>query len=236
MGEPNLKKKAKTAVFIQCRLDSTRLPRKALFPIGPHTLLEWAFKTLIKLKVDHYVLLTTSDSAFELAPLAEKWGFEIFEGSKENVLERFVLAARQWEIQTLVRATGDNPLVSLELAQRSLEHHLVHQPHYTAMKGAPVGTGVEVVQSQTLETALSSSPNLYEKEHVCPFLYNRPNQFQIDTPQVPEAWKAPELRLTVDTQTDFQKIQDLYIQYPGFPLTLSELVHHYSNKVSSHVL
>jgi spore coat polysaccharide biosynthesis protein SpsF len=105
-----------TAVFLQVRLDSSRLPRKALLELAGVTVLEHAMQALDLVRADIRVLLTTKDSAAELKPIAESAGWNMFIGSKDDVLDRFVMAAREFNADRIIRATGDNPLVSAEMA------------------------------------------------------------------------------------------------------------------------
>jgi spore coat polysaccharide biosynthesis protein SpsF len=103
--------------------------------------------------------------------LAREAGWEVFVGSKTDVLDRFVQAARAHAVSTIVRATGDNPLVSAGLANALLTHHRSRGADYSGFIGAPVGTGVEILDVPALERAWASSPTDYQREHVGPALY-----------------------------------------------------------------
>ena len=48
------KKKLKKVLIVQCRLSSTRLPRKALLPLGNKTVLEWVLAAMKEVKADKY--------------------------------------------------------------------------------------------------------------------------------------------------------------------------------------
>lgn len=214
-----------TAVFLQVRLDSSRLPRKALADLGGHPLVERCFQALGTVAADGRVLVTEPASAPELEPLARRYGWETFVGSKADVLDRFVQAARAWGADTIIRATGDNPLVSARLAGLLADRHRSLGSDYSGFQGAPVGSGVEVIQSAALEEAWASSPDPYEREHVCPFLYRRPERFRIDRPEVPEDCRAPEARITVDTPEDLEYLRSLWSElYRGKPLEPEDLI------------
>ena len=73
----------KTGIVLQMRLDSSRLPRKALLPLGSGTLASTVMQCLRHLKVDEYILACDVDSAQTLSGIADCCGFRLFAGAKE---------------------------------------------------------------------------------------------------------------------------------------------------------
>ncbi len=197
-------------VFLQARLDSSRLPRKVLLPLAGMAVIEHALASLIDVDADVYAVLTDEDSAGVLGPYAEKWGFRLFPGPAEDVLLRFVQAADYYGVSTIVRATGDNPLVSRYLAEDILEQHIAAAADYSGYLGMPLGTGVEVLDADALRTAEEEAIDPYEREHVSPFLYRNPGRFTILRPYVTEEFEFPGIRVTLDTREDYRLIQKIY--------------------------
>lgn len=194
-----------TAVVLQARLGSTRLPRKALLPFGRGTLLESAMRRLRRVVADVHVLATEAKSAAELGPMAESAGFELFVGSEDDVLARYCGVLRRFGVDVVVRATGDNPFVSPEAAMELLADPETAAADFSAYSGMPLGFGVEVVKAPALLAAEAEAEDPYEREHVCPFVYRRPERFRIYQPQAAERFRAPEARITVDTEVDYGK-------------------------------
>jgi spore coat polysaccharide biosynthesis protein SpsF len=214
-----------TAVFLQVRLDSSRLPRKALALLGGRTVTERCFDALAAVKADRRVLVTEPGSVAELEPLARGSGWEVFAGSKDDVLDRFVHAARWCGCDTVIRATGDNPLVSARLANLLLQRHLDRRSDYSGFVGAPVGTGVEILSVAALERACSSSPDSYEREHVSPHLYRNPDRFVIDRPEVEAPCRLPQGSVTIDTADDLAYVRSLWESvYRGSPPEVEDLI------------
>lgn len=212
------------AVCLQVRLDSSRLPGKALINVKDLTIVEHAMKALKKVKADKFLLLTTEDSQKELAPFAEKWGFSLFTGSKEDVLQRFVEAARFHEVKTIIRATGDNPLVSAQMANEVLEEHLSLESDYTNWTGAPLGTGIEVVETRVLEEAMVLSSESYDHEHVTPWIYNNPQKYNLNIHSVPQEYFY-DIKVSVDTRDDLEEMEQLYTHlYKSEPIEILPLV------------
>ena len=164
-----------TGVFLQVRLDSLRLPKKALLELGGVTVIEHAMQSLRRVSAEHHVVLTDERSGPLLEPLAVKCGFDLFAGPRDDVLQRYVLAGRKFGVDRVVRATGDNPLVSWELASRLLSIHQEDNADFSAFDGPPLGTGVEIVEVAALERAVVESDDEYDHEHVTPYLYRNPD-------------------------------------------------------------
>ena len=213
------------SVFLQVRVDSTRLPGKALAMLGGKTVIERCFEALAAVRADRRVLVTEPASVSALEPLARAAGWETYVGSKDDVLDRFVQAARATGTTTIVRATGDNPLVSAALAN-SLRHlHEADQADYSGFVGGPVGTGVEILRVAALEAAWSLSPNDYQREHVGPALYQRPEHFRIHRPEVPADCRAPQARVTLDTPEDLEYLTALWDELdPATPPEVEDLI------------
>jgi spore coat polysaccharide biosynthesis protein SpsF len=214
-----------TGVFLQVRLDSTRLPGKALLPLEDYTVIEQAMRGLRLIDADIFAVLTESSSVEQLAPLAETWGFTIFAGAKDNVLKRYADAVEYFSVSTVIRATGDNPLVSGELANQILSYHHLKNADYSGFTGIPLGTGVEVLKSESLLHANSLSTDSYEQEHVSPYLYFRENEYKILRVPVSSEYYCPNGRVTLDTLEDYQNIKRIYKQiYKGNPVSIQNLV------------
>jgi len=182
--------------------------------IGGEPLIGRCLAALSPLSAEVHGLLTDSASEAELRPWAERAGWRVFVGSADNVLDRYVKAAREWGIQTIIRATGDNPLLSARQAQWVYEVFDREGADFCAAGNLPVGTGVEVVRTSALEAAWSDSPDAYEREHVSPFLYRRPERFRIV--RVPASLKVafPQGRVTIDTSEDLEYVRRLWRAHP----------------------
>lgn len=218
------------ALFLQVRLDSTRLYRKALLPLGGKTVVEQVMEALRLVPVDLHVLLTDGDSSKELEPLARNAGFDLFIGSKEDVLNRFAQGVRFYKPVTVVRATGDNPLVSWEMAKKTLALHRAGEHDLTTLTDLPLGAGVEVIKSQALLTADLSARDPYEREHVTPYLYRHPEIFLLQKLPAPEEFRFPGGRITLDTAEDYAFLTEMFSRlYRGTPPSLQETVDYLRN-------
>ncbi len=215
----------KTGVFLQVRLDSSRLPRKALLTLEGKAVITHAMEALKAVDAEVHALLTDQESAASLQPFAVESGFEVFTGPKDDVLERYARAAEAYGVSTIIRATGDNPLVSGKCAQLLLEMHQQREADYSGFDGLPLGTGVECVRTEALMEARRQARKGYDREHVCPYLYNNPDMFTIYRPPAPRECYGPQLRVTLDTRQDFERLRMIYRElYRGEPIQTAALV------------
>lgn len=212
-------------VLLQVRLDSTRLPGKALLKLEDYTVIEHAMRALKKVDADKYIVVTTEDSYDTLLPITELLGFEIVVGSKENVLERFVKAIQQYKLTQIVRATGDNPLVSWELANMLISKHNIEKNEYSGFLNNPIGTGVEVVNSNILIRALKESRKPYDREHVTPYIYNNKELFKVFQGDAPTDYILPQSYVTIDTKEDYNRIEKLFHElYHGEIISIESVI------------
>ena len=196
-----------TGIFLQARLDSTRLPGKALLPLGDRTVTEQALRALSEVTAEVRALLTDRNSALALAPLARRAGWRVYIGPKEDVLARFAGAVRHFSVDTVIRATGDNPLVCPDLAEEALERFRREGADYCGLTDIPVGAGVEILEGSSLLLADREARDPYDREHVAPFLYRNPDRFRICRVPASRPWSG---RITLDTREDYEYLSRLF--------------------------
>jgi spore coat polysaccharide biosynthesis protein SpsF len=204
-----------TVIILQARLDSSRLPGKALLPLAGLPMVYRVMEALSRVPCDRRVLACPQDSETAFAPLAEEAGFSLFVGSKEDVLDRFSRAARSFDARWIIRATGDNPFVFPDAAAALMQETEKEEADYGTYGATPYGAGVEVIRTEALYTAAREAREGFEREHVCPYLYGHPERFLLHRPLAPKLWRGPQLRVTVDTPTDYSRAQELYEALEG---------------------
>jgi spore coat polysaccharide biosynthesis protein SpsF len=214
-----------TAVFLQVRMASSRLPGKALLPLAGKPVIQHAMEALATLPAGRYALLTDRESAPHLNGIAEACGYEVFIGDPEDVLDRFCAAAAFYAVETIVRATGDNPLVSASIAREALQLAESSGADYAGITDTPYGTGVEVIRRHALERLHATTTVPYHREHVSPGLYENPSEYAIVTRQAPASLRLPSMRVTLDTEDDYRSLVAIYADlYDGTPIEIPELV------------
>jgi spore coat polysaccharide biosynthesis protein SpsF len=164
---------------------------------------------------DVRVLACPEDCETSFLPLARRAGFELVTGPKDDVLKRFCVAIRRFKPDRVIRATGDNPFVFADAAA-ALSREAA-DADYSGYTGLPYGAGVEVLVSDALLRAEKEVTEPFEREHVCPYLYNHPERFRVYRSSAPKKWLDPlmaegkVMRLTVDTAEDLEAAKALYV-------------------------
>lgn len=194
----------KVGVFLQARLASSRFPNKVIAKFAQWTVIEQAMGTLSGMAGTKLVV-TDEESVERLKPLAEGFGWGLYAGHPTDVMKRFIDCAAAHDIDVIVRATGDNPLVDLGLANFLLATHLRCNGEATRAWGATPGTAIEVVNTDALRRNYGES-SAYDREHVMPVVYARePFNTLIVKPRYRES-------VTIDTEADLKRVEAIHEQ------------------------
>jgi len=168
--------------------------------------------------VDEIVVATTIESADnEIYELVKNWGFAVFRGSEDDVLDRFYQSVNQLKYKPIwiVRVTSDCPLIDPELVDEVIEFAQKNDLDYAAnvlIGSYPDGQDVEVFKFSALKKAWKQAVLKSDREHVTPFIRNN-SDFNGGT-----LFKAKDftcqkdfskIRMTVDEVQDFVLIEKL---------------------------
>jgi len=198
-----------TAIVLQARMGSTRLPGKVLAAIGRWTLLEHAVRRLALSGYPVIVATTTLDEDEVIDEAAAQLGVAVFRGDETDVLARYRGAAQRFGLTRIIRATADNPFVDGEGVRRTLRFLEQAGADHVIECGLPVGTAVEAVTVEALDRAAGLVTDPYDREHVTSFV-RRDGRFKALRAVAPGGLRRPGLRLTVDTSDDLEFVRHVY--------------------------
>ena len=214
-------------LVIQARMGSSRLPGKVLRPIGHLPLLGHVTGRLAQLPRAWPVVVATSidpqnDPIVNWCQQAE---VETFRGSEHDVLERYVQCAQRFGFDHVVRLTADNPFTDIQELERLVLHHLEGGFDYTHSFGMmPLGVGAEVFTLASLLRSHVEGLASNHREHVNEYIQENPELFRIGVLDVPVEKRGQELRLTVDTEQDWQRADALARKAQGRWLGTQEAI------------
>ena len=200
----------RVGLFLQVRIDSSRLPGKALLFLHDKTLLEWCIERLDSVDVNVKAVLTTKQSIRYLSPIAKKYGWLIFVGSREDLLLRYTEASHYFNVDTVIRATGDNPFLSEEVVSETLQLFNKSDADISHLTNLPYGSGVEVIKTSALIKANNEAKIHYDREHVTPYIYKNNDIFKVvceDSSN--KLFRRKDIRITVDTEEDYKRVSIL---------------------------
>jgi len=211
----------RVVAILQARTSSTRLPGKVLKPILGRPMLALQLERLRRCTRLDLVVVATSDQPDDdsVAELCEAEGTTCFRGSLDDVLDRFYRCALTYNAEHVVRLTGDCPLADPEIVDAVIDFYLEQQVDYASDCRPPTlpdGLDVEVFSLKSLESAWREAGTPFEREHVVPFITDRPERFAIAN----WTWKQDlsGLRWTVDEPEDLEFVRRIYgALYPANP-------------------
>lgn len=200
--------------ILQARMSSSRLPGKVMMPLlGQPMLARQLERVRRAILIDHLMVATSVDASDDpVALLCEQTGTACFRGQLDDVLDRFYQAALPYRPEYIVRLTGDCPLADPELIDRVIRSCLDSGCDHLSNGGEPItfpdGLDVEVLRFSALEQAWNEARLPSEREHVTPFIYNRPQRFRLG--QYKNPVDLSHLRWTVDEPDDFELVRIIY--------------------------
>ena len=204
----------KAIIIIQARLSSTRLPGKVLLDLAGKPMIWHIYKRAESCKhVDKVIIATsTEQSDDKLAEYCEKNNLNIFRGSLNNVLDRFIQILNKEIYKYFVRITGDCPLIHPNLIDSQIEAlnkfdgDIVWAPTFGSLY-----EGQGVMSARLLQAIYKKTKDPRDLEHVgSNYIVNNPNEFRIVNFKIPENLIFKNFRITVDEDKDYELMKMIY--------------------------
>ncbi len=188
------------------------MPGKIFAPIpeGGACLLEHIYQRMLMVHgVDHVVVLSPHGDE-QLMQFCRQRQIEFYSGPAEDVRERYRMAARYYDTDYIIRATGDNPCVDPDVATLTLRELIHRECDLFSYANLPLGIAVEAFTRSALES--EAIPAAAEhKEHVSLHIKHNPSYFHVIHEEHPVASGREALpRLTVDTPEDLEVVRGIY--------------------------
>jgi len=201
-----------TVAVIQARAGSTRFPGKVLADLNGRPMLAHVVERVRRCRSVGRVVLATSTGPADdaVAELAERLGASVLRGPLDDVLGRFVMAAREHSASVVVRITADCPLVDPDLIDTLVEMRAKEGADYASNidpRTYPDGYDAEVMTRECLERLDREATRSDEREHVTLRVRERPGEYRRASLCLPR--DLSEVRLTVDYPDDLVTIGDL---------------------------
>lgn len=196
--------------ILQARCSSSRLPGKVLKPIlNKPMVFRQVERIKLSKKINKLVLATSNDVSDDgLAEKCKEFNIDCYRGSLNNVLERFYNAAKIYSADTIVRLTGDCPLIDAEIIDKVVEKYEQNNFDYVSNVDPPTfpdGLDVEVFSFDVLEQAYKKASLTSEIEHVTPYIRNNFKKGHYEN-----IIDLSNLRWTVDEPEDYELICKIY--------------------------
>jgi glutamate-1-semialdehyde 2,1-aminomutase len=202
----------KTVAIVQARMGSMRLPGKVMRPICGVPLIVLLLERLAKSRrIDQIVLATSKDPRNDsLAKCVRDLGHVVYQGSEDDVLDRFYQAAMEVGAEVVVRITGDCPLIDPTLVDDVIGRYLESGADYACNTSPPTypdGLDTEVFSYRVLRSAWTQAKSAYEREHVTPFMRESKQFICVNYANRTDASAE---RWTVDEPEDFDLVKRIF--------------------------
>lgn len=210
-----------TAVIVQARMSSTRLPGKVLLPLAGRSVLAHVLTRCQAIPGADVVVCATvgTPDCDPVAAEASRCGAEVFRGDESDVLGRYLAAADMVKADRVMRVTSDCPWIDPDICGAVLRLHADRRVDYACNNMPPSwphGLDCEAFTTAALRQADRATSVAHDREHVTPYLRNRP-EFSKMSLRGPGGWWAG-LRWTLDTPQDYDFFQRVHALLPaGLP-------------------
>jgi len=198
-------------VAVSCRTASSRLPAKALLPLGNQPSIVFLLKRLRKLT--HVVLATTDLPSDDLlVKIVSSEGFKVRRGPCNNVFERLRVIAIELDLPYLVRITADCPLLggdfvldAINIANNDLLLGFNWDLATTKGFNSP-GIDLEIIKVEAMNR-ISNSLDFEEQEHVTLGFIRRQEEYIVRPIAMPR-YNNENGRYLLDTFEDYLFLSD----------------------------
>ena len=231
------------AAIIQARLSSIRLPSKLLLEIQNVNLLEHLCLQLsFSKKIDKKIIATTNEKIDDkIVDISNNLNIKCFRGNSLNVLDRYFQCAKFFDLETIVRISGDAPIIDPQIVDTTIQYYMQNDFEYVNNffeRTYPIGTEVEVFSFDVSEKCWKDARKSSEKEHVTPYIYNNPKKFDIG--YVKNSENLSNLHWTVDRIEDFEFVKSIIERIDKRPILMKNILEVLKNepdllKINSHI-
>jgi spore coat polysaccharide biosynthesis protein SpsF len=210
----------KPGIIVQARTGSTRMPEKVILPFyQDQSILDLLLEKAKMTDVTVVLATTVNTSDDRICVLAGKHGIPVFRGSENDVLDRFIQAARKFNFEKIIRVCADNPFLDLPAMRTLISGFEKSDADYLSFQLAGnkpsilthFGFWTEAVRLSALEKVQQLTSEKLYHEHVTNFIYGNPSLFHVKFMQAdPQVFSRTDIRMTLDTPEDFDIQQKIF--------------------------
>ena len=210
------------AAIIQARMTSSRLPGKVLMALEGESVLDHMIRRVRQSEsISRVIVATTRNKEDDpIVELCESISVDYYRGEEEDVLGRMYQAAATTDCDSIVRLTGDCPMIDPEIIDKIIAKYRTGDFDYvsnTKLRTFPDGLDVEVFTFEALLEAHSRAQHGYLREHVTPYISGSKPEYGSGTFRVgfySHDCDLSHIRWTLDTYEDYKRIKAIVEKLP----------------------
>jgi spore coat polysaccharide biosynthesis protein SpsF len=218
-----------TAVIVQARMGSTRLPGKVMLDLDGMPVLAHVLNRCHQIRNADVAVCAISDqpASDPIEVLARKCDAIVYRGSEDDVLARHLGAAQSVNADIVVRITSDCPLIDPEICDRVVELRSEKGADYATNnmpRTFPHGVDCEVFTFDVLAQASTVARGSEDRQHVTPWMRTAPYLKRANLASGDLA--LARHRWTLDYPEDLAYMRALFAALPsGCPGRLADILH-----------
>ena len=196
--------------IIFARMNSSRLPGKAMIEINGITLIERVIERAKQIsKIDHLCVATSIHEEDDIiASFSESKNVDVYRGNLSDVAIRALKTCYKFKYDSFLRICGDRPFFDSSIYDKLIETHNIESNDITTNifpRTVPPGLSGEVISTNSLRFAIEKSNSKEHREHITKYFYENPNFFNIRNVQNGISKEKISSRLVVDNQEDLER-------------------------------
>lgn len=204
--------------IVQARMGSTRLPGKVMKDLAGKTVLARVVERARRSsEIGEVVIATTHQRDDDvIVDECRSLAVRVFRGEVHDVLDRYYRAAKEARAEAIVRITSDCPLIEAEITDATIRAFLQRRPDYASNvleRTFPRGLDTEIMSWDALARTWQEAEQLYEREHVTPYIYENAQKFTLHS--VKGETDLSGHRWTLDEPADLAFLRAVYEKLGG---------------------
>ena len=208
-------------------MGSSRLPGKVLAEINGRPVVDHVLRRAARIEGVDEVVLAVPDASEDdvLARAGADAGVRVVRGDTTDVLNRYYDAAILSAADAVVRITADCPLIDPKVSALVVHRFKEGDVDYVSNTHPPTypdGYDTEVFSAAALTAAWREATDPFEREHVTPFIWRRPDRFRLAN--VADRADRSSWQLTVDTAADLAALRSLWTRMPDEQFGIAEVI------------
>jgi spore coat polysaccharide biosynthesis protein SpsF (cytidylyltransferase family) len=215
----DFRKRNKVGIIVQARMGSKRLPGKIMKLVNNKPNLFHMIKQIKKSKLYNKIIICTSKKKENniVRTFCKQNKIICFSGSENNLVNRYYLAAKKYNIDVIVRLTADCPLIDPKIIDMCIKKFLTKNYDFVANtspphgKSYPDGVDVEVFSFETIKIVNNECKSRSDLEHVTPFIWRKKSRFKLFRFELKKNFS--KYRFTLDYKEDFLLIKKIIINF-----------------------
>jgi spore coat polysaccharide biosynthesis protein SpsF len=183
-------------------------------------------------KIDKVILATSTNPENDiLAEVVSNAGYEVFRGSEDNVLKRYYDLSKKVKADTIIRVTGDCPLIEPDLIDKLISFYNSSNYDYARLDVPNTvfrGIDAEILSFAAIEKTIKEATESKYLEHVTYYIYTHQDKFNVGILKGDNTYNK-NYRLCVDTNEDFNLVKTVFKEFNDEYVHINKIINFLDN-------